>query len=567
MTTAPHTILSPVEVTPSKGHAQDAAVVAPPARVCAIIVTWNRKDFVTSVLNALSKQTYAMRNVDVVVVDNAGTDGTLDHLIATFRPERVIDNDTEAAHEPRFGAPRKRDGDSGNTLGLASLSIVRNKANMGGCGGFNTGFAFVEHWFGKSGLGGPEFVWLVDDDIDLPTDTLEHLTRTMNTDASIGLVGTRTCDLNDRARTIETTIYFNDRTGGMQDDAPEHHKRHAAHVAWARSTGGTKGRHAYTGTMDVDVVSACSMLARWSAVLGDEKHKGVGFWDARYFIYCDDADWCLRFARAGWRVVLSLDAVVFHTPWNLKLTPARIHYANRNRVWMAQKVLPLERLREVTRTSLRAMMKDALHAALHRRAFHSVLMLQTATDIASNIGGKTGSDGPPAKSVVDALREAGALRKDATVVALCSQRDSMAWFKGLVEHVRGEVGGEQCPRFVPIVRNDVLNAPREGEGGNGGDNGAVLYGKRLRSRLKKQWSVWRLRPSACVVWDQTNDFPVLLGGPFTLHIDTRKQTMAQLERDGWGTRLGFLRRWIPAWFRLNRYAATVEPYAGTGRYG
>lgn len=35
------------------------------------------------------------------------------------------------------------------------------------------------------------------------------------------------------------------------------------------------------------------MLAHWSGV------KKVGFWDYRYFIYCDDADWCLHSRRRG----------------------------------------------------------------------------------------------------------------------------------------------------------------------------------------------------------------------------------------------------------------------------
>jgi hypothetical protein len=189
--------------------------------------------------------------------------------------------------------------------------------------------------------------------------------------------------------------------------------------------------------------------------------------------------------------------------------------------------------------------------------------MQTATDVVDNVGGKTGSDGPAALPVVDALRQAGALSSDATVVVLCNQRDSMTWFHALVEHVRAEAGPD-APRLIPVVRNDVPNAPADGENGGGG---AVLYGKRWRSRLKKQFRMLRLRPRACVVWDSNNDFPIWTGTPYTLHIDTRKQTMAQLERDGWATRLGFILSWIPAWFRLNRYAATVEPYAGTGRYG
>ncbi|MBY0262516.1 MAG: glycosyltransferase family 2 protein, partial [Phycisphaerales bacterium] len=370
-----------------------------------IIVTWNRRDFVTTVLKALAKQTYPLHLLDVVVVDNAGTDGTLAHLCAAFNPERVIDNDTDRAEQPRFLAPRVRDwtppgpdaARSHNALGVASLSIVRNRANTGGCGGFNTGFAFVEHWFGKPTLGGPDCVWLVDDDVDLPTDVLEHLHATMAADPAVGLVGSRTCDLNQRDRTIETTIYYNPETGAMQDEPPAGHRSAAAHAAMVERFGGARGMSRYTGRMDVDVVSACSMLARWSAVVGAPKvdKVPVGFWDARYFIYCDDADWCLRFARAGWKVVLSLDAVVFHTPWNLKLTPARIYYAGRNRLWMAQKVLPTPQLRRVTREAMQRFLDDSLYAAFHRRSFHSRIILQTALDIASGTGGKTGSDGAP----------------------------------------------------------------------------------------------------------------------------------------------------------------------------
>src|SRR6185369_15453671 len=159
-------------------------------------------------------------------------------------------------------------------------------------GGFNTGFAFVEHGFGKPGAGAPEFVWLVDDDADLPPDALANLVCTMTSDPRIGAVGSRTCDINDRARTIETTIYFNERTGSMQDDAPPHHRCHRAHREWITRVGSPKGfggKEGYHGLMDVDVACAASLLSRWKAVVGDGERKGVGFWDSRYFIYCDDA--------------------------------------------------------------------------------------------------------------------------------------------------------------------------------------------------------------------------------------------------------------------------------------
>ena len=544
------------------------------ARVCAVIVTWNRKSYVTNVLHALAKQTYPRILLDVVVVDNSGTDGTLEQLCAAFNPERVVDNDTERAHEPKFEQPRVREWEpagqpgASNTLGLSSLSIVRNRANMGGCGGFNTGFAFVEHWFCQNGLPGPDFVWLVDDDVDLPNDAMANLVRVMESDPQIGLVGSRTCDINDRARTIETTIYFNSDAGTMQDDAPAGHARHDEHTQWIRKVGGPRGQggaEGYRGTMNVDVVSACSMLSRWRAVLGawapDGKSRasGVGFWDHRYFIYCDDADWCLRFARAGWRVVLSLDAVVFHTPWNLKLTPARIYYANRNRLWMVQKTLPEQRLREVTEKAMRSFLFDSMHAAAHRRQFHARIILRTGLDAAENVVGKTGSDGPPAMPTGQAFAQTGVLR-GGRVAVLASSADAMRHFaqvqRVVREHVQQTPGAVE-PTWIPIVRNDVANPPAN----------AVIYGRHLGSRLKKQWYVLLKRPRAVVVLDQVNDFPVLLCAPWTIHVDSKKPEIAQIERDGWMARLGFAWRWVRARPKMLRYARTVRPFVAGTRYG
>lgn len=545
------------------------------SRVCAVIVTWNRKAYVTSVLGALSRQTYPRILLDVVVVDNSGTDGTLEYLCSNFNPERVVDNDTERAHEPKFGPPRPRGWEppdrpgAPNTLGLSSLSIVRNRANMGGCGGFNTGFAFVEQWFCKQNLPGPDFVWLVDDDVDLPRDALANLVRVMESDPQIGLVGSRTCDIADRARTIETTIYFNADTGTMQDDAPVGHSRHEGHKRWIQRVGGPRGQggaEGYRDTMDVDVVSACSMLARWKAVVGtsasegQEMVPGVGFWDHRYFIYCDDADWCLRFAKRGWRVVLNLDAVVFHTPWNLKLTPARIYYANRNRLWMIQKTLPTERLRPVTEAVMRTFLFDALHAAAHRRQFHARIILQTGLDAASNVGGKTGSDGPPFLATTAALAQAGLLRRAGRIAVLCNSTNALRHFdelRGVVAaHVRAVPGAIE-PEWIPIVRNDVSDLPP----------GSILYGPHRGSRLKKQWHTLLKRPRAVVVFDQINDFPVLLCAPWTIHIDSKKIESAQIERDGWVRRLGFLCRWLWARPILLRHARTVTSFVGETRYG
>lgn len=153
------------------------------SRIACCVVTWNRREDVARVVGAISQQSAGASRIHLVVIDNASTDGTLEHLLETWSPDRIVDNPTDRVHEPRF-APSAEHGP--NRGGFASMTVVRNSANHGGCGGFNTGFAFVDAHLDIDHL------WFVDDDADLEPDTLERLLEAMGSDESIGLVGSRT---------------------------------------------------------------------------------------------------------------------------------------------------------------------------------------------------------------------------------------------------------------------------------------------------------------------------------------------------------------------------------------
>jgi rhamnopyranosyl-N-acetylglucosaminyl-diphospho-decaprenol beta-1,3/1,4-galactofuranosyltransferase len=101
-------------------------------RVCAVVVTFNRQQLLRECLAALSAQTRAVD--EILVVNNASTDGTLEMLAAEF--------------------PR--------------VSIVNLPENGGGAGGFYEGVkAAYERGF--------EWLWLMDDDGRAAPDCLEKL--------------------------------------------------------------------------------------------------------------------------------------------------------------------------------------------------------------------------------------------------------------------------------------------------------------------------------------------------------------------------------------------------------
>lgn len=97
------------------------------APVCAVVVTWNRRDLLVESLAALAAQTLPPRHI--VVVDNASTDGTGELLRSEY----------------------------------AHLEVVYLEKNIGGAGGFTAG---IERALTLD----PALVWLLDDDT-VPTAT------------------------------------------------------------------------------------------------------------------------------------------------------------------------------------------------------------------------------------------------------------------------------------------------------------------------------------------------------------------------------------------------------------
>ena len=97
---------------------------------CAVVVTYNRKTLLEQALTHLLQQTCPC---DILVVDNASTDGT-DGLVKTFEDKRI--------------------------------SYYSTGKNIGGAGGFNIGMR-------KSVEAGYKYVWVMDDDTFVQPDTLE----------------------------------------------------------------------------------------------------------------------------------------------------------------------------------------------------------------------------------------------------------------------------------------------------------------------------------------------------------------------------------------------------------
>jgi len=549
------------QTKPTKGDAptsEDAPVVSRSATVVAMVVTWNRKEMVASVIDALVAQARVCQSLHVVVIDNASTDGTAEFLTTKYGPDRIVTNDTKNALHPSF-VGGDNFGEPKNIPGFASLTIVKNSDNLGGCGGFNTGFKYVEHAFGKSGVAGaPDFVWLLDDDIDLPAEALRELLNAAMLDQDISLVGSRTVDLGDRQTTIESTIFFDDTSGLMGPEPAEDHPLAREHHEWSTSARDANGAPIYSGVRDVDIVSACSMLARWKDVCE------VGYWDERFFIYCDDADWCLRFKGKGKRVVCALDAIVFHTPWSHKLTPERGYYLNRNLAWMIRRNVEHPKLRKTVFKWSARLMSQAKTAILNRRLFEADLIMRAVADSISGKGGKLNVPLRDSVSAVEALDSAGALSSGKRVVLCCPTHDAVLVAERFRSQIANELikngrAGDQ-PAWVVLAKDGAAAPIHGGEAPAIGANRPELreYILDRFNKIDTQLDWFRSPPAAIVVFDRGCEFP-LMRCRHTLHIQGGDLTSVQLERDGLRVKLRYSIRWVVLGLRVVLSVARAKP--------
>lgn len=109
------------------------------AAVAAVVVTYNRKRLLSENIIALKKQTYPGK-LDIIIIDNASTDGTGDMVREMC--------------------------DTGSIYPQRCIVYENTGKNLGGAGGFQYGIRWaVEH--------GYEYLWLMDDDCVPEADALD----------------------------------------------------------------------------------------------------------------------------------------------------------------------------------------------------------------------------------------------------------------------------------------------------------------------------------------------------------------------------------------------------------
>jgi GT2 family glycosyltransferase len=215
-------------------------------RVCIVILTWNRVDAVISCLISLNSLRY--ENIDVLVVDNASEDGTVQRLREIF----------------------------------PGLEIIENQRNLGYTGGNNVG---IRRALEK----GADYVLLLNNDSIVHPSLVNELVTVAESDPSIAVVGPKNMK-SDNPRLIWAA--WAEVTYGPT----------LTHIYGLNKLDSMK----YAQVKDVEQVIGCGYMWRKEAL------QDIGLLDTGFFGYHEDVDWCVRARDDGWRVVYVGSAIVYH---------------------------------------------------------------------------------------------------------------------------------------------------------------------------------------------------------------------------------------------------------------
>jgi GT2 family glycosyltransferase len=223
-----------------------------PALVDAVIVTFHSREDVVAALDSLAA--HADVPLDVVVVDNASTDGT----VAAVR----------ARH------PRAR--------GIA------NADNLGFSAACNQGWR----------SGSAPHVLFLNPDAEVRSGAVPALAGVLQSRPDVGIVGPRTLDDDG---TVQVS------TGPDLTIASEWRQRRLVRGVRARDPGALAEAEArHSREHEPGWVSGACLMARRAAL------DAVSGFDEGFFLYEEDADLCRRVRAAGFRVVFTPAAVVRH---------------------------------------------------------------------------------------------------------------------------------------------------------------------------------------------------------------------------------------------------------------
>jgi len=339
--------------------------------IAIVICNWNKREDLLTCIDSIYHSDF--QDFDVIVVDNASEDDSVDALRSSRFPVRIIEN----------------------------------KINLGGSGGFNNGI--------KAALADDyTYIHLLDNDVILAPDAIRQLYQYLEMHANVGMLGSKLLLMGEPNRLQEYGSFINWNEFNISP-----------------LNKGVMDNEGIAEIMECDYVPACSVMIRTEAL------RHVGLMDSHYFIYWDDIDWGYRMNRAGYKVAAYGKSKVWHKMGAGNRTSTfPTYYFWRNRIHFFVQYCPRERFDSLASVFFNELFK-AVYFSRQRKQYSIVqTLIHAFHDAAGGIRNKAGQGRIQIReNVPNRLEELLAERGDAKALLLHDCSDGHA-LQAIVRSIR-----------------------------------------------------------------------------------------------------------------------------------
>ncbi len=250
--------------------------------VSIIVPTHNRKKKLERLIKSILESSYPVNNIEIIVVDDASSDGTFEYIKAKF-------------------------------ANVNNLKVIRNEQEKLASGAKNIG---IRHAVGK-------YVFFVDDDNVMTKNTIKSLVKAMNEYPDIGLCGS-------------VSVYYSNPNiiwcAGAYIKRPLYTMTHFM----ANKT----LQELYT-VLKIKGMKFiyCDYIPNAYMTRREIVHKIGGFDEENFPIAWEEIDLAIRIRKLGYKIAVVPNSIIMHDiPFSEKsetsvhLTPKRSYYRGRSRV-------------------------------------------------------------------------------------------------------------------------------------------------------------------------------------------------------------------------------------------
>lgn len=261
-------------------------------KVSIIILNWNGWKDTIECLESLYQIDYP--NYEVILIDNNSSDSSITKIreycagnIKVESPFLQYDSENKPINITEYTNNKLKSIDkldeNFQNLSCTKLTLIKNDRNYGFTEGNNIGIRFALDTLNS------DYILLLNNDTVVDKEFLRKMVNIGNDNHEIGILG--------------PAVYWYNNKNMIQSAG--------ANLSFKTGKQYILGRNQidsgqFNGILDVNYVSGCALLIKSKVI------DKIGLLNGTYFLYWEEADWCIRARKNGFKVCCIPQAKIWH---------------------------------------------------------------------------------------------------------------------------------------------------------------------------------------------------------------------------------------------------------------